>query len=81
MGKRADIVIINLQQAKTQPVYAVESSIVYAASGNSVLTTICDGRILMRDRKVLTVDVPAAIAKAKQLRDQVEKSLQYHPGS
>jgi 5-methylthioadenosine/S-adenosylhomocysteine deaminase len=81
VGKRADIVIINLQQAKTQPVYAVESSIVYAASGNSVLTTICDGKILMRDRKVLTVDVPAAIAKAKQLRDQVEKSLQYHPGS
>jgi len=81
VGKRADIVIINLQQAKTQPVYAVESSIVYAASGSSVLTTICDGKILMRDRKVLTVDVPAAIAKAKQLRDQVEKSLQYHPGS
>ena len=80
-GKRADIVIINLQQAKTQPVYAVESSIVYAASGSSVITTICDGKILMRDRKVLTVDVPAAIAKAKQLRDQVVKSLQYHPGS
>jgi len=81
VGKRADIVIINLQQAKTQPVYAVESSIVYAASGSSVITTICDGKILMRDRKMLTVDVPAAIAKAKQYRDQVEKSLQYHPGS
>jgi 5-methylthioadenosine/S-adenosylhomocysteine deaminase len=81
VGKRADIVIVNLQQAKTQPVYAVESAIVYAASGSSVITTICDGKILMRDGKVLTVDVPAAIAKAKQVRDQVEKSLQYHPGS
>ena len=75
-GKRADIVIINLQQAKTQPVYSVESSIVYAASGSSVITTICDGKILMRDRKVLTVDVPAAIAKAKTYRAQVLKSLQ-----
>ena len=75
VGKRADVIIVNLQQAKTQPVYAVESAVVYAASGSSVLTTICDGKILMRDRKVLTVDVPAAIAKAKQYRDQVLKSL------
>ncbi|HMC22370.1 MAG TPA: amidohydrolase, partial [Thermoanaerobaculia bacterium] len=74
-GKRADVVIVNLQQAKTQPVYSVESAIVYAASGSSVTTTICDGKILMRDRKVLTVDVPAALAKAKQYRDQVLKSL------
>jgi 5-methylthioadenosine/S-adenosylhomocysteine deaminase len=75
-GKRADVVIINLKQAKTQPVYSVESAIVYAASGSSVVTTIVDGKILMRDGKVLTVDVPAAIAKAKQCRDQVVKSLQ-----
>ena len=34
-GKRADLVIVNLQQAKTQPVYAVESAIVYAASGDA----------------------------------------------
>ena len=74
-GKRADVIIVNLQQAKTQPVYSVESAIVYAASGSSVVTTICDGKILMRDRKVLTVDVPAAIARAKQYRDQVLKSL------
>jgi 5-methylthioadenosine/S-adenosylhomocysteine deaminase len=74
-GKRADIVIIDLQQPKSQPVYAVESAIVYAASGSSVVTTICDGKILMRNGKVLTVDVPAAIAKAKEYRDRVLKSL------
>jgi 5-methylthioadenosine/S-adenosylhomocysteine deaminase len=74
-GKRADVVIIDLQQAKTQPVYSVESAIVYAASGNSVVTTICDGKILMRNRKVLTVDVPAAIAQAKKIRAQVLQSL------
>jgi 5-methylthioadenosine/S-adenosylhomocysteine deaminase len=74
-GKRADVVIIDLQQAKTQPVYSVESAIVYAASGNSVVTTICDGKILMRNRKVLTVDVPAAIREAKKIRAQVLQSL------
>jgi 5-methylthioadenosine/S-adenosylhomocysteine deaminase len=74
-GKRADVIVIDLQQPKTQPVYAVESAIVYAASGNSVVTTICDGKVLMRNRKVLTVDVPAAVAKAKEYRDRVRKSL------
>jgi len=74
-GKRADVVVIDLQQAKVQPVYAVESAIVYAASGSSVVMTIVDGRVLMRDRKLFTVDEAAALQKAKQYRDQVLKSL------
>ena len=74
-GKRADVIIIDLQQPKTQPVYSVESAVIYAASGNSVVTTICDGKVLMRNRKVLTVDVPAVVAKAKEYRDRVRKSL------
>jgi len=74
-GKLADVIVISLKQPRTQPVYSVESAIVYAASGTSVVTTICNGRILMRDGKVLTVDVPAAIAKAKQYRAQVLRSL------
>jgi 5-methylthioadenosine/S-adenosylhomocysteine deaminase len=74
-GKRADVVIIDLQQPKSQPVYAVESAIVYAASGSSVVTTICDGKILLRNGKLLTVDEKAAMAKAEQYRDQVLKSL------
>jgi len=74
-GKRADVVVIDLQQAKTQPVYSVESAIVYAASGSSVVTTICDGKLLMRRGQVLTVDEKAAIAKAKEYRDKVLASL------
>ena len=74
-GKRADVVIIDLQQAKTQPVYSVESAIVYAASGNSVVTTIVDGRILMRRGELLTVDENAAVAKAKEYRQKILDSL------
>jgi 5-methylthioadenosine/S-adenosylhomocysteine deaminase len=74
-GKRADVVIIDLEQAKTQPVYSVESAIVYAASGNSVVTTIVDGRILMRRGELLTVDEAAAIAKAKEYRQKILASL------
>ncbi|MGZ5444799.1 MAG: amidohydrolase [Thermoanaerobaculia bacterium] len=74
-GKRADIAIIDLQQIKVQPVYSVESAIVYAASGNSVVTTICDGRILMRRGKVLTVNEAETMRKAAEYRDKILASL------
>lgn len=74
-GKRADIAIINLEQAKTQPVYSVESAIVYAASGSSVVTTIIDGRIVMRRGKLLTIDENETIAKAKEYRKKILESL------
>jgi 5-methylthioadenosine/S-adenosylhomocysteine deaminase len=74
-GKRADVVVIDLQQPKTQPVYSVESAIVYAASGNSVVTTIVDGKVLMRRGELLTVDEAAAVAKAGEYRDRVLASL------
>jgi 5-methylthioadenosine/S-adenosylhomocysteine deaminase len=74
-GKRADIVLLELQQPKSQPVYSVESAIVYSASGSSVDTTIVDGRILMRGGKVLTVNEKETLAKAKEYRDSVLASL------
>ena len=74
-GKRADVVIVNLHSAKVQPVYSVESAIVYAASGNSVVTTIVDGKILMRRGELLTVDEDAAIAKAEEYRKKILASL------
>ena len=74
-GKRADVVIIDLQTAKSQPVYSVESAIVYAAAGSSVVTTIVDGRILMRRGDVLTVDEAETLVKAKEYRDRILASL------
>src|SRR5215212_275637 len=74
-GKRADVVLVDLQTVRSQPVYSVESAIVYAASGSSVVTTICDGKILMRRGEVLTVDEKQAVAKAKAYRDRILSSL------
>ena len=74
-GKRADVIVIDLDHSNEQPVYGVESAIVYAANGASVTATICDGRVLMRGRHVLTVDEPSVLAKAKFYRDKVRKSL------
>jgi 5-methylthioadenosine/S-adenosylhomocysteine deaminase len=74
-GKRADVVIVDLQQAKVQPVYSIESAIVYAASGNSVVTTIVDGKILMRRGQLTTINEAEAISKAKEYREKILASL------
>lgn len=74
-GKRADVVIVDLQTVRSQPVYAVESAIVYAASGSAVVTTIVDGKILMRRGELLTLDEDEVIAKAQEYRDKVLASL------
>jgi 5-methylthioadenosine/S-adenosylhomocysteine deaminase len=74
-GKRADIVLIDLQQTRVQPVYSVESAIVYAASGSAVVTTIVDGRILMRRGELLTLDENEIIRKADEYRQKILRSL------
>jgi 5-methylthioadenosine/S-adenosylhomocysteine deaminase len=75
-GKRADVVVIDLQGVRSQPVYSVESAIVYAASGSSVVTTIVDGQVLMRRGELLTLDEKSVIRKAAEYREKILKSLQ-----
>ena len=52
IGKRADIIIIDLDTVLTKPVNNIVSEIVYNVKGNNVCTTIVDGNILMEDRKL-----------------------------
>ena len=74
-GKRADVILVDLSAPKTQPLYSVESAIVYAASGDDVVMTIVEGRVLMRDRRVLTVDIPATLMKAREYRERISASV------
>ncbi|MBI2213006.1 MAG: amidohydrolase [Acidobacteria bacterium] len=74
-GKRADIIVVDLSSASVRPIYSIESAIVYAASGDDVTTTIVDGKVLMKDRKIKTVDAKKASAEADAIRDKVLASL------
>lgn len=74
-GKRADVIVVDLSSPSIRPVYSIESAIVYAASGDDVTTTIVDGKVLMKDRKVMTVDVKKAVAEADAMRAKVLESL------
>jgi 5-methylthioadenosine/S-adenosylhomocysteine deaminase len=74
-GKRADIIVIDLASPRTQPVYSIESAVVYAASGGNVTHTIVEGRVLMRNRQLLTVNAAEAAAKAEEYRARIVSSL------
>ncbi|MET9965015.1 amidohydrolase [Streptomyces sp. NPDC006356] len=60
-GRRADIILIDLTGPHTQPVHDLAATLVHSARSADVRTTIVNGRILMRDRELLTIDVPAVV--------------------
>jgi 5-methylthioadenosine/S-adenosylhomocysteine deaminase len=75
-GMLADIIVVDLSKSRQQPVYDPVSQIVYASRGDDVLTTIVNGKVLMRDRKVLTLNEATVIAEARKAADQVRKAVQ-----
>ncbi|MFI6407110.1 amidohydrolase [Streptomyces sp. NPDC050548] len=60
-GRRADIILVDLTGPHTQPVHDLAATLVHSARSADVRTTIVDGRVLMRDRELLTLDVPAVV--------------------
>ena len=75
-GMLADVIIVDMAKARQQPLFDPVSQIVYASRGDDVVTTIVNGRILMRDRKVLTLNEAAVIAEARKAADLVRKAVQ-----
>ena len=55
-GKLADLIVIDHDSTVMTPFYDVYSTLVYAASARDVKTTIIDGRVVMQDGNMLTVD-------------------------
>ncbi len=74
-GKRADLVLVNRDSLNQIPLYNVYSDLVYATKASDVATVIINGKIVMRDRRLLTLDEPVIKEGARIFRDQVIKSL------
>lgn len=73
VGKKADIIIVDTRKPRLTPLYDPYSQLVYAATGDDVITTIVNGKIVMEDRKILTFNVEEAMNGvnriAKNIRD------------
>ena len=74
-GKRADLVVVSTASARLTPIYDPVSHLVYAAHGDDVRTVMVNGRVLMRDRKMLTLDEPAVLAEARKFADAVRAAV------
>jgi 5-methylthioadenosine/S-adenosylhomocysteine deaminase len=60
-GHRADIVLVDLTGPHTQPVHDLAATLVHSARASDVRTTIVDGRVLMREGELLTIDLPSTV--------------------
>src|SRR5215470_10602519 len=74
-GKKADVILLSLDEPNAVPMYDPYAQIAYALKGSDVETVIIGGRVLMRDHKLLTVDEEAAITKAREYKKQIAASL------
>ena len=66
VGKRADLVTIEARQPHLAPLLDPVKTLVYSARGGDVRDAVIDGRVVMRDRKVLTVDEDTLLVEAEQ---------------
>jgi 5-methylthioadenosine/S-adenosylhomocysteine deaminase len=74
-GMKADITIINLNKPHLTPIYHEYSHVVYAANGADVETVLINGRVVMRDRKLLTIDEEEVMARVRDIAQRIRKSL------
>jgi len=74
-GKKADLILIDLNRPNAVPMYEVYAQIAYALKGSDVETVIIGGKVVMRDRKLLTVNELEAIAKARDYKTKIAASL------
>jgi Cytosine deaminase and related metal-dependent hydrolases len=66
-GKQADIILIDMNQPHLTPLYNCYSQLIYAARGADVKTSIINGRIVMKDRHLLTIDLQAAMKNVRAI--------------
>jgi len=74
-GKRADIVIVDLDDLNQTPFYNIYSDLVYATKASDVRTVIIEGRVVMRDRRLLTLNEETIKTDARKYRERIIQSV------
>lgn len=74
-GKRADLITVDLDAPNAVPLYDVYSQLVYALKGSNVRDVVVNGREVVRDRRCVTLDAAAVLAKAREYGMSVAASM------
>ncbi len=76
VGKKADLILIDTNNANMVPDSSnLSSNIIYSANGSNVDTTICNGQILMENRKLITLDEEEIYEKAREAIKELKNAL------
>ncbi len=67
VGKKADIIIVDLNKSHLCPIHDIYSTLVYSANGTDVETVIVDGNIIMENRKILGIEEEEIISKCNEI--------------
>ncbi len=71
VGKKADVILLDSLKPHLTPIHNPVSHLVYAASGSDVDTVLVDGRIIMQDRVLTTINEEETIHKATERAEEV----------
>ena len=74
-GKRADVTIIDRRNAHMSPLRNPLQNVIYYANGGDVRTVIIDGRLVVEDGQMKTVDEESAVEAAQQAAEQVWSNI------
>ncbi|MDH5745744.1 MAG: amidohydrolase family protein, partial [Candidatus Bathyarchaeota archaeon] len=66
VGKKADMIMVDLSKPHLKPLHNIYANIVYSAHGSDVDTVIVDGKIVMENRQVKTLDEQTVMEKAEK---------------
>ena len=70
-GKKADLIVLDMNQPHLTPLFNIPSHMVYAARGTDVLHSVINGRIVMRSRQLTTLDEKAILADMTVMSQQI----------
>jgi 5-methylthioadenosine/S-adenosylhomocysteine deaminase len=74
-GKKADLILISLDEPNAVPMYDIYAQLAYALKASDVETVVIGGKLVMRDRKLLTVNEEQAIQRAREYKKTIAASL------
>ncbi len=76
VGKKADVIIVELNRPHLQPIYNFTSHLVYSATGSDVRDVIIDGRLVMENRKLLTLDEERIFGEMQAIKEKILKRIE-----
>jgi len=72
-GKKADLIVLDLNQPHLTPLYNIPSHLVYAARGADVIHSIINGKVVMRNRELKTIDEKTILAEMASMGEKIKK--------